>query len=195
MDGGFLSSVTGGSQFSSFYRKSKGYRVRRRTLHFKASGVVELVSADPGDAILVENVAEWLRRSGVRSEDYLTDRYFLGRRKSVTANAVRSAIKSFCASRGLNPTRFSTKSMRSSFATHYSICGGSVEERNTRGLWARGSNVPDRHYTYGGARGAFSLGTSSGKGHSLQNMARMSGAGASGRGAGGGGKAGAQGGG
>jgi hypothetical protein len=180
--------------FNRFHQMSKGYRVRSLSLHFysskKASGVVELVSDDPGDAILVGDVAEWLRRSAVGSDDYLTDRYFLGRRKSVTAKAVRSAVKSFCASRGLDPARFSTKSMRSGFATHYSTCGGNAEERNARGLWAKGSTVPERHYTYGGARGAFSLGTSSGKGLSLRDMARMSGAGTSRRGTGGGGEAG-----
>jgi hypothetical protein len=156
MEGGVLSSVTGGAEFNRFHQRSKGYRVRRLTLHFystkKASGVVELVSDDPGDAILVEDVAEWLRSSGVGSEDYLTDRYFLGRRKSVTANAVRSAIKSFCASRGLFP-RVSLPNRCATGLLPTTRSVGAMRRSETPGGYGRRGLLPLRGITHTGGPG------------------------------------------
>jgi hypothetical protein len=126
-----------------------------------------------GDALLLNDTVEWLLRSGVMGDDELTTRYFAGKRKVVTSRNVRDAIKRCCADLGLNPAKFSTKSMRSGFTTQYSVSEASCVQRNARGGWKKGSTVPDRHYDFNVPKGALSLGISTGSSLSISDMFRL----------------------
>jgi hypothetical protein len=106
---------------------------------------------------LVDNLLLWfLHASKLQEEDPLFRRYhplisnsLLPRRKPIAA-----AIKASAAALGFDQSRFSTKSMRSGFATTATANGMSAVERNYRGGWTEGSLVPGLHY----ARNADSMG-------------------------------------
>ena len=123
--------------------------------------------------MLIGDVIDWLLKSGVRGKDELTTRYYGGNRKVVIRKDVNAVIKAACTRHGLDDNKFSTKSLRSGFATHYSICGGSSVDRDTRGGWTAGSSVPKLHYDHHAPKGAISLGVSSGLGLSISDMRRM----------------------
>ncbi|KAJ1432968.1 hypothetical protein B484DRAFT_461543, partial [Ochromonadaceae sp. CCMP2298] len=91
---------------------------------------------------LVDNLLLWfLHASKLQEEDPLFRRYhpsistsLLPRRKPIAA-----AIKASAAALGFDQSRFSTKSMRSGFATTATANGMSAVERNYRGGWTEGS--------------------------------------------------------
>lgn len=62
-----------------------------------------------GEGQLLSNLVEWLLHYKVKNDDALLTRYRNGRSKTVIRKDVASAIKDWCASRGLDPARFSTK--------------------------------------------------------------------------------------
>lgn len=125
---------------------------------------VVLEADEAGDAVVMEDLLEWVLKSGVEENDELLTRYWMSEsgaipsRKVVTRKAVREAIKETCKSFGLDEKRFSTKSMRSGFASAYKACGEEDADRNALGGWARSSKVPDKHYTTKKPIGAMSLG-------------------------------------
>ena len=114
---------------------------------------VTLDAKDHGDLLLLNDLVEWTINSKVESDDPFTTRYWHGTKRTVIRKEVREAIKRVCSQLGLPQKHFSTRSLRSGFATHYKKCHGDTEHRNVRGGWAPGSMVPDNNYDFDVPRG------------------------------------------
>ena len=106
---------------------------------------------------LLSDLVEWIVRSGVQANDVLCSRYWDGRYRAITTKDVRSAIKRVCSGLNLPSSRYSTKSLRSGFATHFTLCEGVVHDRNSSGGWSSKSSVPEAHYDFAPSRGALAL--------------------------------------
>ena len=131
---------------------------------------VSLDEKDSGDLLMLNDLVEWIVESRVETHDLLTTRYWQGNKRTVLRKEVREAIKTVCHKLGLPQKHFSTKSLRSGFATHYKRCDGDIEHRNARGGWAPGSMVPDTKYDFNVPRGAFSLGSTTSSGLTVEGM-------------------------
>jgi hypothetical protein len=168
--------VVGGEAFRD-HVKGIDFSVTSITLDYLTSKTAHkkaILNVDnEGDSLLINDLVEWILRSGVLGCDELTTRYFDGKRKVITSQSVRSAIKTCCISFGLNPDKFSTKSLRSGFTTQYAVSGANKVERNAQGGWKKGSVIPDKHYNFHIPRGALSLGVSTGKFLSVSDMAKL----------------------
>jgi hypothetical protein len=166
----------GGESFRQWYQKG-GYTVKYVTCLYHTSKTAHkrtsLDAEDEGDNLLIRDLVEWVMRSGVRAEDELTTRYFQGARKVTIRKDTVTAIKEACGRLGLDPSRFSTKSLRSGFATQYAVSGGEARDRCLQGGWTQGSATPAAHYDNHVPKGALSLGLSSKRSLSLGDMRRL----------------------
>ena len=170
---GTTTIVKGGDELKLELPKP-GAQVTHAALKFWTSKTAsKSVSLDRSTEIpLLDDLVQWVRRSGVRSFDDICTRYWKGSRRTVTSKDVREAIKGVCVKHGLPSKRYSTKSMRSGFATNYHLCNGDPSERNEGGGWSLSSKVPTTHYDFAAPRGALSLGKNS-EGLSVQSMRLM----------------------
>jgi len=114
-------------------------------------------------------------KSGVLESDELCTRRIEGLRRGGGKRNIRrqdmvSAIKATCEANGLDPARYSAKSMRSGFVTHYQTCGGDPASRNYVGGWTPKSKTPELFYDKSAHLGAFHLGATTGKGVSIAEM-------------------------
>ena len=160
--------MSAGSQFRIVWAEACGRaRLLSIVMFFDTTKTVAntvcLRVEEAGDAVIMEDMLEWVLRSGVEEGDEFLTRYWAGgpggssSRKVVTRKSVREAIKAACMEFGLDEKRFSTKSMRCGFASAYEACGGEDGDRNLLGGWSSSSKVPDRHYTTKKPKGAMSL--------------------------------------
>ena len=109
------------------------------------------------EELLLEDLCEWMVVSGVLASDEFVARYApgAGTRKVVTSKELRTAVKAVSTRLGFPPERFSSKCLRSGFATHMVSCGISREDMLARAGWSLKSRVPDTHYISSFSRGAY----------------------------------------
>lgn len=96
---------------------------------------------------LLDDLVEWMLTSGTLDTDELLTRYHGGSRRSITRKESVIALKAGAAALGLDPNKYSSKSLRGGFATAAANAGMSEEELHIRGGWAPGSKVPKAFYT------------------------------------------------
>ena len=109
------------------------------------------------EELLLEDLCEWMLVSGVLVDDEFVTRYApeTGTRKVLTAKELRTAVKAIVEKLGFPPEQFSSKSLRSGFATHMASCGITREDMLSRGGWSLKSRVPESHYINSFSRGAY----------------------------------------
>ena len=90
-------------------------------------------------------------------DDEFVTRYTPGTEtwKVVTAKGLRFAVKSISERIGFPPEQFSSKSLRSGFATHMASCGIMREDMLYRGVCSVMSRVPETRYINSFSRGAY----------------------------------------
>jgi hypothetical protein len=100
------------------------------------------------ESLVLDDLCEWVLRSGVLATDPLLTRYSIpeSRRKVITRKEISTAIKESAARLNVSELMFSSKSLRKGYASHCSKVGVSQEERNIRGGWTRNSRVPETNY-------------------------------------------------
>ena len=102
----------------------------------------------PAESQLLDDLVEWMIRSGTKDTDELLTRYDeQGSRRSITRNDATTALKKGAAAVGLDPKRYSSKSLRGGLATAAAEAGMPKDELNARGGWTPGSKVPSLYYT------------------------------------------------
>jgi hypothetical protein len=94
---------------------------------------------------VLDDICAWIMRSGVQQTDELLTRYS-PRRKVVIRKDVANAIKDVAEFFRLPRTNFSTRSLRSGYATDVTVHGVAPRQRNQRGGWKDSSRIPERHY-------------------------------------------------
>ena len=176
---GKLVTVSGGEDFRKLNKKSS-YEVTKIQLCFESSknDLSKDIWLDPlksGEETPVADLVEWLMKSGVLESDELCTRRIEGLRRGGGKRNIRrqdmvSAIKATCEANGPDPARYSAKSMRSGFVTHYQTCGGDPASRNYVGGWTPKSKTPELFYDKSAHLGAFHLGATTGKGVSIAEM-------------------------
>lgn len=115
------------------------------------SGVV--LSKDPNviartnrnDSQLVDDLINWILKSGVKDGDELLTRYFNGKRKVVTRKQITNGLKYIAELNDIPVNRINTKSLRKGFATSAAMSGMSEEQIKSKGAWS--SKVAKLHYT------------------------------------------------
>jgi hypothetical protein len=136
-----------------------------------------LQASDNGDVLLLNDLTEWVLKSGVEEHENLTTRHWVTGDKDSSRTTIRrdirEQIKITCRALGLNPLHFATKSLRSGFTTQYGTSGYDPRERNARGGWAKKSVVPDTNYDFTVGKGAFSVAASSGVSLTVNDMKRL----------------------
>ena len=102
----------------------------------------------PAESQLLDDLVEWMICSGTKDSDELLTRYDeQGSRRSITRRDATTALKNGAAVVGLDPKRYSSKSLRGGLATAAAEAGMPKEELNARGGWTPGSKVPSLYYT------------------------------------------------
>jgi len=102
----------------------------------------------PAESQLLDDLVEWMICSGTKNGDELLTRYDeQGSRRSITRRDATTALKNGAAAVGLDPKRYSSKSLRGGLATAAAEAGMPKEELNARGGWTPGSKVPSLYYT------------------------------------------------
>ena len=163
------SRLTGGEQIRGFLNQEPGNHKmvqgvdvvvptgktqRRSSFSHKAKS---LGRGNVWEELLLEDLCEFNRISGVKAGDEFVTRYApgSGSRKVVTAKGLREAVKAASRAFGLPAVNFSAKSLRSGFATHMTSCGIAREDMVARAGWSIRSRVPEGHYIRSFSRGAF----------------------------------------
>lgn len=151
-----------------------GAEVKFASIHYWTSKTAsKSLTLDHMTAVpLLKDLVEWICKSGAKPGECVCSRYWNGRKRTVTSKDVRYAIKHACLRNGLPAERYSSKSLRSGFATHYTLCNGDTKERDASGGWAEGSSVPAAHYDFAPLKGALSLNSKS-QGLSIDDMRIM----------------------
>jgi len=110
---------------------------------------------------LLDDLVEWLLKSGTKDDDELLTRYDgRGVRRSTTRKDATNALKAGALAEGCDPSKYSSKSLRGGFSTAADDAGMPCEELNARGGWAPGSKTPQVFYTSsknGGNRGGMAI--------------------------------------
>lgn len=104
----------------------------------------------------LDDLLTWALTSGIEHDVPFTSRHVSGTWRELTSRDVATAIKSAAEEMGLDPARYSTRSMRSGFTTTMANLGVDSNTRDHVGGWARGSRVPDAHYNFASLPGALS---------------------------------------
>jgi hypothetical protein len=111
---------------------------------------VMLLRRSQQESCLVDQLCDWFAHSSkLASEDHLLCRYdpeAQGRARQPRRKEIVTAIKACATDMGLNPARFSSKSLRVGFATYANANGQAKDARNYRAGWSAGSTVPDAYY-------------------------------------------------
>mmetsp|Transcript_7938 Transcript_7938/g.11218 ORF Transcript_7938/g.11218 Transcript_7938/m.11218 type:complete len:349 (+) Transcript_7938:462-1508(+) len=97
---------------------------------------------------LLDDLIQWVLYSGTKDDDYLCTRY-LGKElkgRSTTKKDISTALKRGAEALGLDPKKYSSKSLRGGFTTAAKGAAMPEEELLMRGGWAPGSKVPDVFY-------------------------------------------------
>ena len=107
----------------------------------------------PEEAQFLEDLTDWVLRSGVRVTDRLFTRYThnggdVPARRELSARKVRDQIKASCALVGLDPAYFSSHSLRKAATTHMSAMGVSEADMRDRGNYSASSAVMGLTYNY-----------------------------------------------
>ena len=110
---------------------------------------------------LLVDMCRFMVVSGVKEGDPFCSRWARSRtgtmtRKVVTSHDLSEAVKDAGEAFGIARIHFSSKSLRSGFASHMAACGVSREQYLSRGGWSLKSRVPEKHYIHQTARGSFS---------------------------------------
>lgn len=109
----------------------------------------------PDEVQLLEDLVEWVTRSGVAPEDELFGRYAAVRGKQsfkrLWPREIRGEVKAICLEAGLDPKYFSAHSLRKGAQTHMSALGVSLDDRRDRGNYSATSEMPRRTYDYSSA--------------------------------------------
>ena len=102
---------------------------------------------------LLDDLIEWMMKSGTLDDDELLTRYHGELRRSTTRKDATTALKAGAESAGKDPQKYSSKSLRGGLATLARQTNMPDDELNTRGGWAIGSKVPRQFYTSSGKGG------------------------------------------
>jgi len=102
---------------------------------------------------LLDDLLEWMMKSGTLDSDELLTRYHEGHRRTTTRKDANTALKAAAATLGLNPDKYSSKSLRGGLATAARAVKLPCDELALRGGWAIGSKTPEKFYTTLGKRG------------------------------------------
>ena len=134
----------------------------KTTKHLKAQQFIPklLDRRTEDESQLLEDLVEWMWRSGTMDNDELLTRYVGSHRRSTTRKDASTALKAGAMAIGLNPSNYSSKSLRNGLATVAHEADMPDDELNARGGWTRGSKVPKLFYTTFGKehnRGGMSL--------------------------------------
>ena len=107
----------------------------------------------------MDDLVDWLLFSGTGDDDELLTRRLGPKKRSITRKDFVSAMKAAASWVGLDPGRYSSKSLRGGFATAAAAAGMPSDELNLRGGWAQGSRVPGTFYTthLGHSRGGMAI--------------------------------------
>ena len=113
------------------------------------------------ESSLLDDLIQWVLYSGTKDQDRLLCRYAGSdsRSRCITKKDVSSALKAGALVLGLDPKRYSSKSLRCGFTSAAKRANIPREELLLRGGWVPGSKVPDVFYTTyeGGGRGGMAL--------------------------------------
>ena len=168
-------SMTGGESIRSFLvtnfadnvKKVMGVDVLVPTTktHNRSSTPLRRKSIGRGNVLeerMLEDLCEFQVISGVREDDAFCTRYAVSpsgviKSKTVTSKDLNKAVKRACEVFDLPSTNFSSKSLRSGFASHMTSCGISREDMMVRAGWSHKSRIPEQHYIFGFECGVFGV--------------------------------------
>mmetsp|Transcript_756 Transcript_756/g.1022 ORF Transcript_756/g.1022 Transcript_756/m.1022 type:complete len:303 (-) Transcript_756:84-992(-) len=96
----------------------------------------------------LDDLIQWVLYSGTKDNDYLCTRYWSTDHKgrATTRKDVSSALKRGAEALGLDPKKYSSKSLRGGFTTAAKDAAMPEKELLMRGGWVPGSKVPDVFY-------------------------------------------------
>ena len=178
---GATSRLSGGEQIRSFLVRMEGeaMRVNRERLNRVKSVRIRIVTSkthnkmkapinafeigrgNVHEDMLLSDLCSFMVVSGVMADNPFCSRYAVDKKgsvnmKTVTAKDLTTAVKRSAAALGLPVKHFSSKSLRSGFASQMSACQVPRAHFLTRGGWSTKSDVPNKHYIHQNVRGAFS---------------------------------------
>ena len=121
----------------------------------------EIGRGSPPEEMLMSDLCRFMVMSGVKEGDPFCSRYAVDKKgevncKTVTSKDLGVAVKKAARALNLPADKFSSKSLRSGFASQMSECQVPEEQFIPRGGWSSKSSVPKKHYIHKVVRGAYS---------------------------------------